>query len=81
MVRGADRAGGPGRSMPPGADHFTPVIVDEGERAWVALVSFVHPPALGDRFSFGGRAWEIVREKDLLRGYVARPAAPPRKHG
>jgi len=31
------------------------------------------PLALGNRFEFGGLTWEIVRQRDLLRGYVAWP--------
>ncbi len=50
-----------------------PVIADDGLEAGVVVVRFSGPPRRGDRFEHGGRTWEIVREQDHLRGYVARP--------
>ncbi len=76
MARVAYQPGDLERPLVRGADHLTPVIADDGEQAWVAIVPFIHPPAVGDRFTFRGRAWEIVREKDLTRGYVAHPVTP-----
>lgn len=58
----------------PGAP--TPVIADDGVRAWVAVLRIPHPPKVGDRFRFRGRTWEIVRAPDRLRGYVAHPVGP-----
>jgi len=50
-----------------------PVIADGGGEARVILVEFPAPPAVGDRFTFGGLTWEIVRSSDHARGFVARP--------
>ena len=54
-------------------DHEAPVIADAGDDAWVVVVRSPKPLALGNRFDFGGLTWEIVRQRDLLRGYVAWP--------
>jgi hypothetical protein len=50
-----------------------PVIADRGDRAWVVVVHRTRPLAVGDRFDFAGSTWEIIRDRDLLRGFVARP--------
>ena len=50
-----------------------PVIADCGEDAWVVLVRSRAPLALGSRFEFAGLDWEIVREPDPVRGFVAWP--------
>ncbi len=55
-----------------------PVILDEGDRASVAVVTLPHHPALGMRFEFGGILWEIARAKDHTRGWVACPLAERR---
>lgn len=52
---------------------LVPVIADGYDGARVVLVRFTHLPRLGDRFSLGGGAWEIVHEGDHVRGFVARP--------
>ncbi len=49
-----------------------PIILDCGDCAKVVSVMFARPPQVGDRFEFEGSGWEIVRDRDLLRGYVAR---------
>ncbi|MEW6336009.1 MAG: hypothetical protein ACOY3Y_04670 [Acidobacteriota bacterium] len=54
----------------------TPVIADDGVRAWVVVQRFSHQPEVGDRFQFRGRIWEIVRPSDRVRGYVAHPVGP-----
>jgi hypothetical protein len=54
---------------------LVPIIADAGDRARVILVSFEREPALGQHFQAHGRTWEIVRAKDHLRGWVARPAS------
>lgn len=54
-------------------DHQAPVIADAGDDAWVVLVRSPQPLVLGSRFDFAGLTWEIVRQQDLLRGYVAWP--------
>ncbi len=76
MARVAYEVGSRRQPIPRHPHPFTPVIADDGEHAWVAVVAFAHPPALGDRFAFRGQTWEIIREKDFLRGCVARPVAP-----
>lgn len=53
-----------------------PVILDCGEHARVVTVTFSRLPQVGERFVLEGSTWEIVRAKDLLRGYVARAVAP-----
>jgi hypothetical protein len=57
--------------------HEVPVIADRGDGASVVVVCFNRQPRLGDRFEFEGLTWEIVRTKDMVRGYVARPLQPP----
>ncbi len=54
----------------------TPVIADDGVRAWVVVHRFPHQPEVGDRFHFRGRIWEIVRPPDRVRGCVAQPVGP-----
>ncbi len=51
----------------------TPVIADDGADARVIVVYLPAPPAVGDRFTFDGLAWEVVHAKDHTRGCVARP--------
>ena len=57
--------------------HAVPVIADRGDEAWVVLVHFPQPPRVGDRFTFARLTWQLVREKDHTRGFVARPVARP----
>jgi len=52
------------------------VILDHGDQAQVVTVRLSRTPQVGDRFRLQGCAWEIVRDRDLLRGYVARPVTP-----
>jgi len=54
-------------------DHEAPVIADAGDEAWVVLVRTPRRLQLGHRFEFGGLTWEVVRERDRLRGHVAWP--------
>lgn len=54
--------------------YAVPVIADRGDDAWVVLVRFPAAPRVGDRFSFDSITWELVRDRDHARGYVARPA-------
>jgi hypothetical protein len=49
-----------------------PVILDGGDCARVVTVTFSRVPQLGDRFNLESSVWEIVRVRDLLRGFVAR---------
>jgi hypothetical protein len=49
-----------------------PVILDGGDRARVVTVPFSRVPQVGDRFNFDSGVWEIVRVRDLLRGFVAQ---------
>jgi hypothetical protein len=51
----------------------TPVIADRGDEACVVVVRTAEPLDVGSRFEFGGLTWEIVRARDLLRGFVAWP--------
>jgi hypothetical protein len=60
-----DRAGG--------ADPI-PVILDSGTAARVAAINPPRAPFVGMRFFHGGTVWQIVRAKDHVRGWVARPA-------
>jgi hypothetical protein len=53
-----------------------PVILDFGDQARVVTVRLSRTPQMGDRFEFQGCLWEIVRDRDLLRGYVARVVTP-----
>lgn len=64
------------KTTPPAPGVSTPVIADDGARAWVVVHRFPHPPEVGDRFHFRGRVWEIVRCPDRVRGYVAHPVGP-----
>lgn len=52
---------------------LVPVIADRGDAAAVVLVEFSRLPRVGDRFQQGGRDWEITRDKDHARTFVARP--------
>jgi len=52
---------------------LVPIIADGGDAASVVLVGFARQPRVGDRFQLCGRDWEITREKDHVRTYVARP--------
>jgi hypothetical protein len=52
---------------------LVPVIADGGGGVRIVMARFPHPPHLGDRFTLGTLVWEIVREGDHTRGYVARP--------
>jgi hypothetical protein len=54
-------------------EHAAPVIADRGDQAWVVTVHSQEPLTVGSRFEFGGLTWEIVRGRDLLRGFVAWP--------
>lgn len=63
---------------PMGQERYAvPVIADRGDGASVVVVCFSRRPRLGDRFRHEGLTWEIVRTKDLIRGYVARPVQAP----
>jgi hypothetical protein len=53
--------------------YAVPVIADRGDRAWVVTVCSDEPLRIGSRFQFGGVTWEIVRDRDLVRGFVAWP--------
>lgn len=59
--------------VPESSPEPTPVIADCGGEVRVIVVSFPVPPAVGDRFTFGGINWEVVHPKDHARGCVARP--------
>jgi len=52
------------------------IIADYGERARVVVVTFSHPPTVGDRFEFNNASWEIVQGRSAERGFVARPIQP-----
>lgn len=74
----------PARRLPPHepfraghGPHAVPVIADRGDDAWVVLVHFPRTPRIGDRFTFDHTAWQVVREGDHTRGYVAQPAPRP----
>ncbi len=58
-----------------GADPM-PVILDSGATARVAAINPPRAPFVGMRFVHGGTVWEIIRAKDHVRGWVARPARP-----
>ncbi len=49
-----------------------PIILDCGDHARVVTLTFSRTPQVGDRFDLDGGAWEIVHDRDLVRGYVAR---------
>ena len=49
------------------------VILDGGAAVEVAVIDCGREPRVGMRFEHGGRVWEITREKDHARGWVARP--------
>ncbi len=53
-----------------------PVILDCGDQARVVTLRLSRTPQIGDRFQFQGCVWEIVRDRDLLRGYVAKVVTP-----
>lgn len=53
--------------------HAAPVIADGGDEAYVVVVSSDAPLGVGSRFEFAGLTWEIVRTRDLIRGFVAWP--------
>jgi len=48
------------------------VIADWGDGASVVLVAFARSPLVGDRFQLHGCDWEITRDRDHVRTYVAR---------
>ncbi|MEP0775741.1 MAG: hypothetical protein HRF46_15445 [Acidobacteriota bacterium] len=51
------------------------VIADRGDGAEVVMAPLSGEPRVGDRFSYGGLDWVVVRAKDHLRGAVAVPVA------
>ncbi len=51
-----------------------PVILDGGASVRVAAIDVGRPLRVGLRFEFEGAMWEIARENDHARGWVARPA-------
>ncbi len=51
------------------------VIADWGDGAEVVMAPLSGDPRVGDRFSYGGVEWVVVRAKDHLRGPVAVPVA------
>ena len=63
--------------VPVSDGELTPVIVDAGDAVRIVLVRFPAAPTVGDRFSFDGGTFEVVRTKDHARGFVARPVAAP----
>ncbi len=68
-VRGAEGFGA--RSVE--SEGGVPVILDGGTSVRVVAVDVGRPLRVGTRFELGGRMWEIVRIKDHVRGWVARP--------
>ena len=58
------RAGGAGTGVA--------VILDSGTMVEVAVIDCGGQPRVGMRFEHGGRIWEMTREQDHTRGWVAR---------
>jgi hypothetical protein len=49
------------------------VILDRGTDASIVLVRSHGPLEVGATFSCGNRTWVVTRQRNHLRGFVARP--------
>ena len=52
---------------------LVPIILDQGDEAWVAEIRPTGDLFVGLRFEHNGIFWEIVHAGDHERGWVARP--------